>query len=160
MRMLLLLLLLPAAVSARPQTMTVNDGSGPGWGAAVAQTVQEFNAIMPPGGPRLVYARQEPGACLGGKRAIAVCGVSSLPGNVPPESQAYSTGRFVYLLDATAHEPPAVVANTVCHEFMHALTGIPDNEDSRSDSCVWGRLTSPGPFDVAQLAARYPRKKR
>ncbi len=47
-------------------------------------------------------------------------------------------------------------ANTVCHELMHAVTGIKDKYDSRlSTSCVWGNLPTPGRFDVAYARKVY-----
>jgi hypothetical protein len=39
--------------------------------------------------------------------------------------------------------------NTVCHELMHAVTGINDRYHRRPQrSCVWGSPPTPGRFDV------------
>ena len=47
----------------------------------------------------------------------------------------------------------------ICHEFMHATTGIPDNYGAHPDtSCVWGSLSAPGSFD-AQFAHKVYAKR-
>ena len=46
--------------------------------------------------------------------------------------------------------------NTVCHELMHAVTGIKDRYHRRpKTSCVWGSLSTPGRFDVAYARRVY-----
>jgi hypothetical protein len=40
--------------------------------------------------------------------------------------------------------------STVCHERMHAVTGVRDRYHRRpKTSCVWGSLPTPSRFDVA-----------
>ena len=46
--------------------------------------------------------------------------------------------------------------NTVCHEMLHALSGVNDGW-SRDGSCVRGTLDAPGPWDVAFLEQAYQR---
>jgi hypothetical protein len=49
-----------------------------------------------------------------------------------------------------------VVSKTVyCHELMHITTGIADNNGARSDSCVWGYMSTFGPFDIEVLRQRW-----
>ena len=54
---------------------------------------------------------------------------------------------------------PGLRDNVVCHEFMHATTGIPDNYGARPDtSCVWGDLSAPGSFDAQYAHQVYKQK--
>ena len=46
--------------------------------------------------------------------------------------------------------------NTVCHELMHAVTGIKDRCHRRpKSSCVWGSLPTPGHCDVTYARRVY-----
>lgn len=151
MRYLLpLILLLPLAVEAKShRTLVVDDYTTQvWWGDTVERTVDDLNAVMPKRGPRLVYVDHPDGGCPAGK-GIVVCSDTtgkSLPG--------VTYGYTIIVSDGSAQQQ-----NVVCHEFMHVLTGIADNYDTRDDSCVWGRIDSPGPFDADLLKDRYPRKK-
>jgi hypothetical protein len=61
---------------------------------------------------------------------------------------------FVYLIRASDDYIARGIGaerNTVCHELMHALTHIPDNDAGRADSCVWGELDHLGDFDIRYL---------
>jgi hypothetical protein len=50
--------------------------------------------------------------------------------------------------------------NPVCHELMHAVTGIKDQYHRRpKTACVWGSLPTLGRFDIAYARNVYePRK--
>ncbi len=121
--------------------------------------VDEFNAVLPATAPLLVYRPMRPGGCNTAwdrKRGIVVCSVNRL------DYVGQSWGRWgrgqIRLADPHIHSGQA--DNIVCHEFMHVLTGIPDNYDALPESsCVWGSiLTAPGPFDVQTLTAASPQK--
>ena len=52
--------------------------------------------------------------------------------------------------------PAEALDNTVCHEMMHAYTGVDDNFDSDVNSCVFGDRLSPGTTDVRLMQERWP----
>ena len=164
----LAVLLLPLEVLAAPvvwtdKTVRVLDYTTPMWDGLVAGMVEEFNAMLPDTAPRLVYRRMPERPCeelndrvfIG---AIAVCSVPAAPfvGMTTlwaGDKTMFDTriilndGRFVNQRFAT---------NTVCHELMHALTGIRDKYGRRpKTSCVWGNLITPGRFDVAYARKVY-----
>jgi hypothetical protein len=128
--------------------LIVEDHTGAAWKGVVAQTVADFNGVIPKRGPRLRYVRGK-GSCGWEPRSIVICHDEiALP-------QFGGTTRHLVRLDPDYPER----ANAVCHELMHALTGIADNYDARVDSCVWGRLDAPGPFDVAHLREAFGRHR-
>jgi hypothetical protein len=137
---------------AKPPIVVI-DRTGPGWTDAVRKTVANFNAVMPPNGPRLVYQRAAAGCedvdvCSGD--ASGNLGLTWFWATDPP-----GVGHIV--LTDTLPIFPLPKLNIVCHEMMHALTHIGDNYDARPQtSCVWGSiLTRPGRFDVARLQETY-----
>jgi len=124
----------------------------------VSQMVAEFAAVMPRSGPKLIYRRGE-GPCFDGhqqRNVYVVCSARSVPGG---RDGFYS--HYTHRVDLLEGMPAHHEAPVVCHELMHALTGIPDNYDALPDqSCVWGSLSTPGPFDIEQLALAYARPGR
>jgi hypothetical protein len=133
----------------------------------VETTVAEFNAMLPRRAPQLRYqampeipcAQISPGLHRGG---IVVCTTPSLPSSDELGRTEFSVKQSqlsrarITLLEATN---PARRDTIVCHEFMHATTGIRDNYDALPDtSCVWGSLTAPGSFD-AQYARKLYKKQ-
>lgn len=152
----------------RQRTIVVQDYTSAAWAGVVTQTVDDFNAVMPKRGPRLRYVRED-GACpdTRPKRSMLVCSVA----NDPRAGYASPWGRYVFVNDTYAVGWHAQFrAQTVCHEFMHALSGVGDNRTFGPDgnaiyplpdqSCVWGDLSAPGPFDIALLAELYGSKRR
>jgi hypothetical protein len=143
--LLVLLLLVPTDTDARAhrERVVVLDYTG---GATVAETVEDFNRVMPRRGPRLVYRAMPSAPCS----AMRVC--------VDPGLVEFAgiAGRGVIVLNAAYIEDE----NTVCHEFMHVLARVPDAYDSNPDSCVYGRLDDPGGADVAMLQQRYKKDRR
>ena len=168
---LLVLLLAPDALAAptawAEQSVRVLDYSTPQWDGLVEGMVEEFNGILPESAPQLVYRRMPQRACQDLKSrpfvgAIVVCSVSTAPfvgmagvlhdGTTIVETRIMlNDKKFLSSRDAT---------NTVCHELMHAVTGIKDRYDRHlKTSCVWGSLLTPGRFDVAYARKVYePRK--
>jgi hypothetical protein len=164
---LALLLLAPAGLAApmvwTEKSVRVLDYSTPKWDGLVEGMVDEFNGMLPESAPRLVYrcmpqrARQDrrPHPVVG---AIIVCTVPTAPfvgmtgvlhdGTTIVETRVMLNDEtFFNARDAT---------NTVCHELMHAVTGIKDRYGRRSKtSCVWGSLPTPGRFDVANARKVY-----
>jgi hypothetical protein len=164
MRLLLvLLMLIPVAEGAvaegpvwRGKTVVVRDATPPAWKPYVEAMVAEFNAMLPKRAPRLVYRAVEEAPCGGKGRGIVVC-VADHFGHpdVAGEMQRLSrTHAEIRLLPFERFVEPRIV---LCHELMHALTGIPDNAalPYPDDSCVWGFLPHPGSFDVAYAQAVY-----
>jgi hypothetical protein len=154
--LLALVLLLPSIAEAKPRPRTVAvarevvqviDRTSTAWNGIVQETVDDFNAIMPPKGPILRYVR----GGVGCASEIPVCS-GALPDNVLGLAWYYPGDRYASIqvtdtwpLDQEGKEAVA------CHEFMHALTHIGDNYGGNSQSCVWGRLPDPGIFDIDYL---------
>lgn len=130
----------------------------------VEAMVAEFNAVLPRRAPRLVYHAMEPGGCGSHRRGIVVCdGPPYLGDREGATEQVFSGGEMfraritlVTVVIPGGHGP----ANSVCHEFMHALSGIPDRYFSRENSCVHGLMDNPGAFDIAYLKRVYGKKRR
>lgn len=140
------------------KTITVYDHTADPWRALVAQTVQEFNAVMPRALGKLRYMPMEPALCSDPpdhKHGITVCS-----GDIPPAYGGLAQSRHETLhtfqrslIQLTSEPAPDWWFDVaVCHEFMHALTGVPDSYNSDPQSCVWGNLSAPGPTDLAILA--------
>jgi hypothetical protein len=119
--------------------------------------VDEFNGMLPESAPQLVYRRMPQWACQDLKPrpyagAIVACSMATAPfvgmmgvlhdGKTIVETRVMLNDMmFLTMRDAT---------NTVCHEPMHAMTGIKDRYQRRpKSSCVWGSLPTPGRFAVA-----------
>jgi hypothetical protein len=161
------LLLAPDALAVptvwAEKSVRVLDYSTPKWDGVVEGMVDEFDAMLPESAPRLVYRRMPERACqdldphpvIG---AIIVCSVATGPfvgmtgvlhdGTTIVETRVMLNDRlFLNRRNAT---------NTVCHEMMHAVTGIKDRYQRRpKTSCVWGSLPAPGRFDVAYARRVY-----
>ena len=140
----------------------VYDYTSAAWRPIVAATVEEFNAMLPAQAPSLFYRvigetpcdQISPTLHRGG---IVVCTTPLLSsGAERGRTEFYvNQGQLSRVRISLAEETNRELRdNTVCHEFMHATTGIPDNEGALPDtSCVWGDLSAPGSFD-----AQYARK--
>ena len=140
----------------------VYDYTSAAWRPIVAATVAEFNAMLPARAPQLVYQAMGEAPCSQistqlHRGGITVCATPSLPpaAELGLTSFWVKQGRLsrvrISLSEASSLQ---VRYTTVCHEFMHATTAIPDNYDARpTTSCVWGTLSGPGSFD-----AHYVRK--
>ena len=153
---LTLALLLPLGGQAKRATLPVYDFSSEAWRDLVRTTVDEFNAVLPQSAPLLVYRSMKPGSCDNSwdrKPGIVVC--STDRADIVGTSWGMRSAGQIRLSDARIGGGYA--DNTVCHEFMHVLTGIDDNYDALPEtSCVWGFiLTAPGSFDVQALADTY-----
>jgi hypothetical protein len=129
------------------------------FGAAVADTVNDFNIVMPAHGPLLVYQKMG-GPCDGqpSDTAISVC-EAYIPG--APFAWAWwwpGIHRWA-TIEINMAQPHALTPRDneqiVCHEMMHAIAHIGDNYGAHAQSCVWGSLTDPGCFDVVKLAERF-----
>jgi hypothetical protein len=137
------------------------------WRPIVEMTVGEFNAMLPARAPSLLYQVMGETPCdqiseqlhRGG---IVVC-------NAPMLASGDELGRTVFYVSQGQLSrvritlPEATIAglrdNVVCHEFMHATTGISDNYGARPDtSCVWGDLRAPGAFDAQYAHQVYNQK--
>jgi hypothetical protein len=168
---LLLLLLAPDALAApavwAEQSVRVLDYSTPQWDGLVEGMVDEFNAMLPESAPRLVYRRMPERACQDLKArpyvgAIVFCSVSTAPfvGMAGVLHDGTTIVETRVMLNDTMFFNTRDASNTVCHELMHAVTGIRDRYHRRpKTSCVWGSLPTPGRFDVAYARKTYePRK--
>jgi hypothetical protein len=166
------LLLGPPAAAREPawqrNRVVVYDYTSAAWGGVIAQTVAEFNDMLPKNAPRLIYVRRTAVPCeaIPTRRrkgdSLVVCSTTLIV-----HAGQTAGPRLVQLADA----PINPLAGTACHEFMHALTGIGDNYvlgidggwtwiTPGLDSCVWGWSTKPGSFDVAYAKKVYGKKKR
>ena len=147
-----------------PRVITVRDYTSALWHGVVAQTVADFNAVMPAGGPLLRYTRMREKPCevlqpSRTRRVIAICSAAF----TTPAGQTSPDVRDIWLSDPfrqalldSGQGPNLGPTGLVCHEMMHVLTGIQDNTGARlHESCVWGILRHPGPFDIATLAERF-----
>lgn len=163
---LVMVMVIPGMADSRrgKRVIVVYDYTSPSWLETVREVVDAFNAIMPKRGPRLKYRRMDHKACDDLRtmpKAIQICTAPELP----QPALGYATnavwreGRWmwslIWLKDPTPYSPDPWI---VCHEMMHALTGIPDNTDpdfAGEDSCVWGMRDGPGSFDVEWLQKVY-----
>jgi hypothetical protein len=165
--------------AAAPETMTVYDYttiSAPFWTPIIKGTVDEFNAVRPDSAPRLVYfAESGSFDCLDlpprvtNLAGIIICDTSR-PGEFPvdPNAPKEGWGGFERRIDDDTTRivlnsyvpegyfiPAEVIDNTICHEMMHAYTGVADNYDSDVNSCVFGDLLAPGTTDVRLMGERW-----
>lgn len=180
MLFLALALLLPeGAMAARWETkvVTVEDRTAPLWNGDVANTVVEINAMLPKHGPRLMYQHMPEIACQDAKarrNTIIVCSGDDIGGNAAGSTDftLWKTGGIwgvAIRLSNTYRGDAAEAERIVCHEFMHASTGIGDNSvfdpvtgvrtyPYPDSSCVWGELPDPGSFDIAYAEQVYGKR--
>jgi hypothetical protein len=151
---------------------------GTAWTPLILATVAEFNAVSPVGVPQLRYVTASGDAdCLDlpddvwDLTGIIVCDTNRpedfpYDPNAPVDgwggsTQARDDDTTVIVLNNFVPDgyyiPDEKADNTVCHEMMHAYTGVGDayNSDA-SGSCVWGDLLSPGSTDLRLMRERYP----
>ncbi len=171
MRALLLallgLLLAPHALAAQlmwgEQSVRVLDYSTSEWDGLVEGMVDEFNGMLPESVPRLVYRSMPQRACQDLKPrpyfgAIVVCSVPTAPfvGMTGVLHDGTTIVETRVMLNDEMFFNTRSATNTVCHELMHAVTGIKDRYHRRpKTSCVWGSLPTPGRFDVAYARKIY-----
>jgi hypothetical protein len=163
----------PAAAAREPvwqqERVVVYDYTSAQWDGVIAQTVAGFNAMLPRTAPRLIYRRMDAVECVSipwTQRGIIACSSSTISyedgvargglirGTGGPHGNRHVRVELMEYVDASWRQQAA------CHEFMHAITGIPDNYGANPESCVWGSLTSPGPFDADYAKKMYGKKKR
>jgi hypothetical protein len=164
---LVVLLLAPDALGApalwAETSVRVLDYTTPRWDGLVEGMVDEFNGMLPESAPRLVYRRMPQHACQDLKprlfvRAIVICSVATAPfeGMTGVLHDGTTIVETRVMLNDTMFLNTRNASNTVCHELMHAVTGIKDRYHRRpKTSCVWGSLPTPGLFDVAYARRVY-----
>ncbi len=145
------------------QSLRVLDYSTSQWDGLVEGMVDEFNGMLPESAPQLVYRRMPQRACQDLKPCpfvgvIVVCSVATAPfvgmTGVLHDGKTIVEPRV--MLNDMSFLNPLDATNTVCHELMHAVTGIKDRYHRRpKTSCVWGSLPTPGRFDVAYARKVY-----
>jgi hypothetical protein len=151
------------------RTVVVYDHSG--W-SEVAPMVEAFNAVRPKRAPRLIHRDLSGQPCRKHRRGITVCEAAILDDAAGTFSLVYEDGwaergTIRLLVDALHGERQRIV----CHELMHVLTGIGDRYAVDPEtgvvtgpypdqSCVWGILPHPGPFDVAYAKRVYGKQRR
>jgi hypothetical protein len=141
----------------------VLDYSTAKWDGLVEGMVDEFNGMLPESAPRLVYRRMPERACQDLKPrpavgAIIICSVPAAPfvGITGVLHDGTTIVETRVMLNDTMFLNTRDASNTLCHELMHAVTGIKDRYRRRAKtSCVWGSLPTPGRFDVAYARSVY-----
>ena len=145
----------------------VDDYTSAVWQPVIAETVANFNGILPKRAPQLVYRAMGVQTCeslpdYDQPRAISVCNGPVTDGDGVTDSAwwKHEFRRVKITLEPTIRSTNRL--NVTCHEFMHALTNIPDQDGDPEPvtSCVWGRLSTPGSFDVAYLKRVYHKYAR
>jgi hypothetical protein len=145
----------PTRRRARRSTIIVADYTSAAWDGVLVRTVADFNAVMPKGGPRLIYQRRASGVC---PERVDTC--SGDTGEWAGWATIGTPGEsFVMLSDSPLLNDFGKRA-VACHEFMHALTSIKDCYGCRVDSCVHGWRETPGAFDVKRLRKVWGNDKR
>ena len=145
------------------KSVRVLDYSTPKWDGLVEGMVDEFNGMLPESAPRLVYRRMPQRACQDLKPrpvvgAIIICSVLTAPfvGITGVLHDGTTIVETRVMLNDTMFLNTRDATNTVCHELMHAVTGIKDRYYRRpKTSCVWGSLSTPGRFDAAYARRVY-----
>ncbi len=162
--LLALVMFLPGGTAAkggaawRAKSVVVYDHTSPEWQPYVAETVAAFNAMLPSRAPRLVYTpmRERPCTAMSYERGeIAVCFKGNDNATAFVVRHRVIHGALVRLI---GDDPPDERGNVICHEFMHALTGVPDDYDfpHEETSCVQGGgLNAPGAWDVFYARKMY-----
>jgi hypothetical protein len=156
---------LASAAAWRERHVVVRDYTPAAWQPHVEATVRAFNDAMPEAVPRLVYARRPERRCRAVRErrgAVALCADDTAELARWWGWAEYRVGRGGVIPSAKVSlwsgMPPGNVADTLCHELMHALTNA-DHAPFREDSCVRGNLREPGAWDVA-FATRVYRQHR
>jgi hypothetical protein len=164
---LVVLLVAPDALGApalwAETSVRVLDYTTPRWDGLVQGMVDEFNGMLPEAAPQLVYHRMPQRACQDLKPrpftgAIVVCSMATAPfvGMTGLLHDGATTVETRVMLNDTTFLNTRDASNTVCHELMHAVTGIKDRYHRRPrTSCVWGSLPTPGRFDAAYARRVY-----
>ena len=164
---LCVLLLAPDALAAptvwSEKSVRVLDYSTAKWTGLVEEMIGEFNGMLPESAPRLVYRRMPERACQNLKPrpivgAIIVCSMPAAPfvGMTGVLHDGTTIVETRIMLNDKLYLNTRQATNTVCHELMHAVTGIKDRYHRRPQtSCVWGSLPTPGRFDVAYARRVY-----
>ncbi len=136
--------------------IVIADYTASQWDGVIQETVDDFNAIMPKRGPRLVYARKDSGSCPEGVYALVVC-TGPMDSNNMGQAWTTAAGSVIlindmYLGPEFSHAFPIIA----CHELMHIVANVGDNPGAFPDeSCVWGELSDPGPKDGELLRKNY-----
>ena len=147
--------------------LLIDDYTSSVWQPIVAETVASFNAILPKQAPQLVYRTMGEQPCeglpdCGQPNAISVCNgvVEGGDGLTNSSWLNHQFRRAKITLEPTIR--PGNRRNVTCHELMHALTNIPDQDGDPepTTSCVWGRLSTPGTFDIAYIKRVYHKYAR
>lgn len=133
---------------SEPARITVFDGTGGTW--PVAEKVAEFAEV----GVKVKYHNVGELGCNHAPkkkkhaRVIYVC-ETDLPPDRVGDSDAFGMRRMIRL--DYAWQDTSDAPGIVCHELMHAVSGIRDNYNTQPDSCVWGNLDHLGSWDVQYL---------
>lgn len=158
--LVLLALLVPGAEAGKKrETIVVRDYSPTHLEWYVEETVADFNAVLPRR-VRLRYVDRRGTPCPDTvERGITICGgdTGARTGEVvQPKPRA-----LILVRSGFVPIPKGSGSNLICHELMHALTGIGDNYGALPDqSCVWGYLSAPGSWDVEQLRKTFKHTRR
>lgn len=149
---------LEAGDKRRPDPIAVHAHVGQQWRGPTRQTVRGFNRAMPKRVPKL-RASYHPGRPCndlpkGKGKGIHVCDGE---GNWMWGNHRHAKVGIDFA------QSPADFRQALCHELMHAVTGVEDSEiygliyPKPETSCVWGDVRDkPGPWDarVARKAWR------
>lgn len=154
--------LVPAASATRPlqRDFTIYDASSDAYSPFVAQSVADWNAVLDnlPHAPHLVYERIEPAICLERNRRMNVIIVCEFTRPLGGE-MAWRQREIRLNTQRGIDAGPEYQANVACHEFAHWLLQLGDDYDSMpGQSCLYGRLTTPGPYDIAYATSLYSEK--
>lgn len=168
----------PGSESAlQAKSVVVYDYSSDPWAPFVVEMIARFNAAMGRPFPELVYRRMTPSLCNDvpqRKNALTVCLSETVlrgaGGGMDTERRNPHAGTKAIIVLDTAGPPTDQTRSTyvLCHEAMHALTGIPDNytiaadgswtwNTAGVDSCVWGDRETLGSFDISHAKHVYER---
>lgn len=146
----LIIAICPLPAVAKDHTVVIYDYTGGPWPRAVASDVAAFLPYVP-----ILYRPMGEIPCPtvrpGG---IVIC---HDPEAAHP-AKIYANGMaYIY----PPRDAPMRREAFLCHEMMHALTGVRDNYNAEPESCVWGKRDSLGVWDVALLKSIYnpPHKK-
>lgn len=148
----------------RKDRVKVIDFTPPAWHPVVAEMVDAFNAILPERAPRLIHVPMRERPCRGAKKDARKGVVVLCPRDGESSDAAYGQERHT-ITDAVVSigqwegQNPIWLRNAICHELMHAVTGIPDRDQhAYLDSCVWNH-TATGPGDLDRDYAKRVYKK-
>lgn len=156
----------------------IRDYTRGGYQAEILDTIADINEILPKSAPRLEYRREKERSCDSlangplwdvtpaqikkvALNEIAVCeGVlpQTIYGKVVGLTTWFPKEPGVFGGVIVGFDPDYALSypDTICHEFMHAVSGIPDNYGSEPGrSCVYGDLIDPGVFDIKWLRRVY-----